>query len=69
MKTLDQWLAEQILKLSVDTLKDEAVTCTACAETLGEYIIEYQGKQFRYPADRAYAFLMFVASGMAKIDE
>jgi hypothetical protein len=38
MNTFEPWLTEQILKLSVDTLKNEAVTCTACAETQGEYI-------------------------------
>jgi hypothetical protein len=59
----DHWLTAQIEKLSVDTLKDEAITCTACGEVTGEYIIEYKGNKFRYPADKTYAFLMFVAQG------
>ncbi|MDX2229683.1 MAG: hypothetical protein NW220_08600 [Leptolyngbyaceae cyanobacterium bins.349] len=55
----EAWLKEQILQLSVDTLQS-AVTCTACGEILGTYIIEYQGNRFRYPLDKAYAFLKFV---------
>lgn len=58
--TFGTWLKDQILRLSVDTLKSRAVTCTACGEVLGTYIIEYQGKRFRYSPEQAYAFLKFV---------
>lgn len=58
--TFGAWLKDQILRLSVDTLKSNAVTCTACGEVLGTYIIEYQGKRFRYSPEEAYAFLKFV---------
>ena len=57
----DSWLKTQILQLSVDTLKSKALTCTACGEILGTYIIEYQGKRFRYSPTEAYAFLKFIA--------
>jgi hypothetical protein len=56
----EAWLNAQILRLSVDTLKSKAVTCTACGEILGTYIIEYQGHRFRYSPGEAYAFLKFV---------
>jgi hypothetical protein len=56
----DSWIAEQIEKLSVDALSSEVLTCTACAETSGEYVIEYQGETFRYPPEKTYAFLKFV---------
>ncbi|HEY9695929.1 MAG TPA: hypothetical protein V6D10_01470 [Trichocoleus sp.] len=57
----DSWLKAQVLQLSVDTLKSKALTCTACGEILGTYIIEYQGKRFRYSPAEAYAFLKFIA--------
>jgi hypothetical protein len=58
--TFETWLKNQILQLSVDNLKSKAVTCTACGEVLGTYIIEYQGKRFRYSPAEAYAFLKFI---------
>jgi hypothetical protein len=60
-ETFESWLKTQILQLSVDTLKSKAITCTACGEVLGTYIIEYQGNQFRYSPTEAYAFLKFIA--------
>ncbi|MBW4695972.1 MAG: hypothetical protein KME27_30015 [Lyngbya sp. HA4199-MV5] len=55
------WLHEQILSLSLEALNVGAVTCTACAKSAsGEYVIEYCGIQFRYSAERTYAFLHFV---------
>lgn len=57
----ETWLKAQILKLSVDTLKSEAFTCTACGEVLGTYIIDYKGERFRYSMPRTYAFLKFIA--------
>ncbi|NEP17556.1 MAG: hypothetical protein F6J97_11725 [Leptolyngbya sp. SIO4C1] len=60
-QTFDRWLTQQIEELSVDTLKEDTVTCTACGKVTGEYIIEYRGQTFRYPAGKAYAFLMFIA--------
>jgi hypothetical protein len=56
----EAWMKTQILQLNVDTLKSEAVTCTACDEILGTYIMEYKGCRFRYPLPRAYAFLKFI---------
>jgi hypothetical protein len=56
----ETWLKDQILRLSVDTLKSKAMTCTACGEVLGTYIIEYQGNRFRYSPGDAYAFLKFI---------
>lgn len=57
----DSWLKDQILKLSVDVLREGVMTCTACPESkIGEYIIEYQGESFRYSPEKTYAFLMFV---------
>lgn len=57
-----QWLEEQIRILSVETLKSETITCTACGEIAGSYIIDYHGTTYRFPATQAYAFLQFVAS-------
>ena len=54
------WLKAQILQLSVDTLKSNAVTCTACGEVLGTYIIDYQGDRFRLSLEQAYALLKFI---------
>ncbi|MBD2102478.1 hypothetical protein [Leptolyngbya sp. FACHB-261] len=60
------WLSQQILKLSVETLSSEVLTCTACsASTSGEYIVEYGGESFRYSPEKTYAFLKFVAEGGA----
>lgn len=56
----DSWIAQQILKLSVDALSSEVLTCTACAERVGEYLIEYQGKTFRYSPEQTYALLKFL---------
>jgi hypothetical protein len=58
----DTWIKEEILKLSVDALKLKALTCTACGEVLGAYIIEYEGTRFRYSAERTYAFLHYILS-------
>lgn len=58
----DTWLEAQIRHLSVETLKSSAITCTACGEVAGDYIIDYQGATYRFPAPKAYAFLQFVAS-------
>lgn len=64
-ENFNQWLSEQILQLSVDTLVAGVLTCTACAKsTTGEYVIEYQGETFRYPPEKAYAFLKFIAEGL-----
>ena len=57
---LKDWLEAQILQLSVDTLKLNAVTCTACGEVLGTYIIDYKGERFRLPLEQTYAFLKFI---------
>jgi hypothetical protein len=54
------WLKAQILRLSVDTLRLNAVTCTACGVVLGTYIIDYKGDRFRLSLEQAYAFLKFI---------
>ncbi|MEL6224401.1 MAG: hypothetical protein AAFQ57_04225 [Cyanobacteria bacterium J06626_14] len=60
--TFTQWLEEQIRALSVETLSSDTITCTACGEIAGSYIIDYHGTTYRFPAPQAYAFLQFVAS-------
>ncbi|WP_017301697.1 hypothetical protein [Nodosilinea nodulosa] len=57
------WLKAQVLQLSVDTLQSNAVTCTACGEVLGTYIVDYQGHQFRLSLEEAYGFLKFIQAG------
>lgn len=59
----EEWMKTQILKLSVDTLKEQAITCTACGEVLGTYIIDYKGTRFRFSPERTYAFLKFLLEG------
>jgi hypothetical protein len=54
------WLKAQILRLSVDTLRLNAVTCTACEVVLGTYIIDYEGDRFRLSLEQTYAFLKFI---------
>jgi hypothetical protein len=62
------WLKAQILRLSVDTLRLNAMTCTACGVVLGTYIIDYKGvgeasrneNRFRLSLEQAYAFLKFI---------
>lgn len=60
--TFTAWLEEQIRNLSVETLKSDTITCTACGEIAGSYIIDYHGTTYRLPADKTYAFLQFVAA-------
>jgi hypothetical protein len=57
----EEWMKAQILQLSVDVLKLQAVTCTACGEISGTYIIDYKGNRFRYSMPQTYAFLKFIA--------
>ena len=59
-EAFQDWLKAQILQLSVDTLKSNAVTCTACGEVLGTYIIDYNDNRFRLPLEQTYAFLKFI---------
>lgn len=59
-EALQDWLKAQILQLSIETLKSNAVTCTACGEVLGTYIIDYQGSRFRLSLEQTYAFLKFI---------
>lgn len=64
----DNWITEQILKLSTDTLSSKVLTCTACTQSAsGKYIIEYQGETFRYSPSETYAFLKFVTEHL-KLD-
>lgn len=64
-EAFESWLKSEILRLSVDTLKSEAFTCTACGEVLGTYIIDYKGTQMRFPADRTYAFLKYLSESQS----
>jgi hypothetical protein len=61
----EEWLTQQILTLSVDALSQKVLTCTACPQVLGDYIIEYQGESLRLPAGKAYAFLRYVLESAA----
>lgn len=56
----ESWLEEQIRQLSVEALKTNTLTCTACGEVEGSYIVEYDGQSFRLPGEEAYAFLSFI---------
>jgi hypothetical protein len=56
------WLEDKIRQLSVAALSENAITCTACGEVLGAYIIEYGGKTFRLSAEETLALLQFVAT-------
>lgn len=57
------WLTEQIRQLSIDALKTNTLTCNACGEIAGTYIVEFEGKAFRLPGEEAYAFLQFITTG------
>ena len=59
---LQSWLAKRIRDLSVDALASKAFTCTACGEVDGEYIVDYDGKSFRFDTATTYAFLEFIVS-------
>lgn len=59
---LDSWLAKQIRDLSVEALASKTFTCTACGEVEGEYIVDYNGKSFRFDTATTYAFLEFIVS-------
>ncbi len=59
-EAFQDWLKAQILQLSVDTLKSHVVTCTACGEVLGTYILDYKGERFRLSLEETYAFLKFI---------
>ncbi len=61
-ETFQHWVEEKIRHLSVETLKSDTITCTACGEIAGSYIIDYHGTTYRFPAAEAYAFLQFVAA-------
>lgn len=57
------WLETQIRQLSVDALSTNTVTCNACGEIAGTYIIEYDGQQFRLAGEETFAFLSFLIAG------
>ncbi|OKH14184.1 hypothetical protein [[Limnothrix rosea] IAM M-220] len=56
----DEWLQREILRLSVDTLNKKAITCTACGEIRGDYIVDFQGETYRFDTPKTYAFLTYV---------
>ena len=66
MPAFERWMTEQIKQLSVDTLSSEVLTCTACPEVLGDYIVEYKSASLRMPAEKTYAFLRYVKEGHLK---
>lgn len=57
---LNTWLAKRIRDLSVDALASQAFTCTACGEVAGEYLVDYEGKTYRFDTATTYAFLEFI---------
>jgi hypothetical protein len=56
----EDWLTAQIRQLSIEALKTQTLTCNACGEIAGTYIIDYDGQTFRLPGEEAYAFLSFI---------
>lgn len=66
MPALEQWMAEQVNQLSVDTLSEGVLTCTACPKVLGDYIVEYKGESMRLSAEKTYAFLQYAKAGHLK---
>lgn len=59
---LDQWLVKRIRELSVDALASQAFTCTACGEVAGEYVVNYEGKTYRFDTATTYSFLEFIVA-------
>lgn len=57
---LNTWLTQRIRELSIDTLASHAFTCTACGEVAGEYVVDYEGKTYRFDTATTYAFLEFI---------
>ncbi|MEM9265979.1 MAG: hypothetical protein AAGA46_10695 [Cyanobacteria bacterium P01_F01_bin.13] len=57
---LESWLTKRIRELSVDALAAQTFTCTACGEVAGEYVVDYEGKTFRFDTATTYAFLEFI---------
>jgi len=53
----DQWLAEEIRRLSVDALKTGVFTCTACGERAGYYVVQYGAQKQHLDAGRTYSLL------------
>ena len=58
----EAWLQEQIRQLSVTALSSNALTCNACGEVAGTYIIDYQGHTFRLGGEETYSFLSFIVN-------
>ena len=56
----DEWIAAKIRSLSVEALSLKAVTCNACGEIVGTYIIEYDGQTFRLSGEEALTFLAYI---------
>ncbi len=59
---LDSWLTKRIRELSVDALAAKTFTCTTCGEVAGEYLVDYDGKTFRFDTATTYAFLEFIVA-------
>ena len=57
---LETWLAKRIRELSIDALASKTFTCTACGEVEGEYLVDYEGKTFRFDTATTHAFLEFI---------
>ncbi len=56
----EEWLSARIRQLSVEALAQRTLTCNACGEVAGTYIIEFEGQTFRLPGEEAFAFLSFI---------
>ncbi|MGF1457417.1 MAG: hypothetical protein ACFBSG_00160 [Leptolyngbyaceae cyanobacterium] len=56
----EPWLEAKIRELSLAVLDTNTLTCNACGEIKGTYIIEYDGQTFRLPGAETLAFLAFI---------
>lgn len=54
------WLVTEIEKLSIETLRHQTITCTACPKVTGDYLVDFQGQTIRLKTPETYAFLKFV---------
>lgn len=56
----DQWITQRIRQLSVGTMTSGLITCTACGEVEGDYILAYKGETFRFDTVTTYAILQLM---------
>jgi len=58
----DRWLVDQIRQLSIAVLDQGSLTCTACGEVSGVYIITRNQETLKLSATETYAYLHFLLS-------